>query len=90
MEMSQVRLAALKQQQKRLIKYQVSFIFHQQTFRKRTSFISNIRTNFLPQEETKQQLDEMNRDRSQETQPSTSNDNYSGIQVRFLFSFKLI
>nr|XP_037870689.1 myb-like protein I isoform X9 [Bombyx mori] len=50
MEMSQMRLTALKQQQKRLMKYQ---------------------------EEAKQQMDEINRERqSQEIQPSTSHDNF--------------
>ncbi|XP_063379631.1 uncharacterized protein LOC134666421 isoform X2 [Cydia fagiglandana] len=54
MELSQRRLTALKQQQKRLIKYQ---------------------------EEAKQQLEEINRERqSQEALPSTSHDNFGGIQ----------
>ncbi|XP_049888091.1 uncharacterized protein LOC126382335 isoform X3 [Pectinophora gossypiella] len=53
MEMSQMRLTALKQQQKRLLKYQ---------------------------EEAKQQLDEMNRERqSQEIHPSTSHENFSNM-----------
>ncbi|KAI8440277.1 hypothetical protein MSG28_001634 [Choristoneura fumiferana] len=54
MELSQRRLTALKQQQKRLLKYQ---------------------------EEAKQQLEEMNRERqSQEALPSTSLDNFGGMQ----------
>ncbi|XP_060800710.1 pericentriolar material 1 protein isoform X1 [Amyelois transitella] len=53
MELSQMRLAALKQQQKRLLKYQ---------------------------EEAKQQLEEINRERQQDIQPSTSHDNFSGMQ----------
>ncbi|KAM3968337.1 LOW QUALITY PROTEIN: uncharacterized protein ACR2FA_008038 [Aphomia sociella] len=54
MELSQIRLAALKQQQKRLLKCQ---------------------------EEAKQQLDEMNRERqSQELHPSSSHDNFSVLQ----------
>ncbi|XP_047989274.1 LOW QUALITY PROTEIN: uncharacterized protein LOC125228662 [Leguminivora glycinivorella] len=54
MELSQRRLTALKQQQKRLIKYQ---------------------------EEAKQQLEEINRERqSQEGLPSTSHDNFGGMQ----------
>ncbi|XP_063374985.1 uncharacterized protein LOC134662642 [Cydia amplana] len=54
MELSQRRLNALKQQQKRLIKYQ---------------------------EEAKYQLEEINRERqSQEALPSTSHDNFGGIQ----------
>lgn len=57
MELSQVRLAALKQQQKRLLKYQA---------------------------EAKQQLDEMNRERAQEAQPSTSQDNFGAVQTQSL------
>lgn len=54
MELSQIRLAALKQQQKRLLKCQ---------------------------EEAKQQLEEMNRERqSQELHPSTSHENFSVLQ----------
>ncbi|KOB64553.1 Uncharacterized protein OBRU01_24030, partial [Operophtera brumata] len=53
MEMSQMRLTALKQQQKRLIKYQ---------------------------EEAKQQLDEMNRERQTQEQPTTSRDNFTEMQ----------
>ncbi|XP_041973513.1 pericentriolar material 1 protein-like isoform X2 [Aricia agestis] len=55
MEMSQIRLTALKQQQRRLLKYQA---------------------------EAKQQLDEMNKqDQGQELHhPSTSQDNFSGVQ----------
>ncbi|CAH0397483.1 unnamed protein product [Chilo suppressalis] len=53
-ELSQMRMAALKQQEKRLLKYQ---------------------------EEAKQQLEELTRDRqSQEIQPSTSHDNFAGMQ----------
>ncbi|XP_026327022.1 pericentriolar material 1 protein isoform X4 [Hyposmocoma kahamanoa] len=56
MEMSSMRLAALKQQQKRLLKYQ---------------------------EEAKQQLDEMNRERqSQELHPATSHDNFANMQTQ--------
>uniref|UniRef100_A0A2A4JYP4 Pericentriolar material 1 protein C-terminal domain-containing protein n=1 Tax=Heliothis virescens TaxID=7102 RepID=A0A2A4JYP4_HELVI len=62
MEMSQMRLAALKQQQRRLLKYQ---------------------------EEAKHQLEEMNRDRererhAQEVQPSTSQENFVGVQNQSL------
>ncbi|CAH0759230.1 unnamed protein product [Diatraea saccharalis] len=53
-ELSQMRMAALKQQEKRLLKYQ---------------------------EEAKQQLEELTRDRqSQGIQPSTSHDNFANLQ----------
>ena len=94
MELSQMRLAALKQQQRRLLKYQVSSktIYIMPNFAKsHRTCINDLIANML-QEEAKHQLEEMNRDRererqAQEVQPSTSHDNFGSAQVNIITEY---